>query len=322
MEIRVQSCIMLTIIGIAGSLGNFLVCIVYLMKRNTTTTCLFILTLSTNDLICDFVLIPLNIYMEWYEFTTNSILLCRSYHFFNTTIVPASCLLMTTIAVDRHFKIFYPHRQLITKYRAKILVASIFTISCLMGIIPVLAVDIKLNIMTNQTICSFEFFLVSQETVFAFRYFYNSIYIFSAITITIVYSIIYAKIFKKRREKIAQYKRYTRALNSKRNNLNLQIQSNLTGGTLSNTNDSIPFISSAIIKEFRTVCMLFMVSYLFILTYLPAILMTYEVIKTNLIIFFLYFTSTVLNPLIYCFMNINFRNDLKCILFRMCCKRS
>lgn len=61
----------------------------------------------------------------------------------------------------------------------------------------------------------------------------------------------------------------------------------------------------------KTAAMLFVVTVVFILTFLPAFLMTNEMIPQNIIIFYMYFANNVANPVIYSFMNKNFRDDLR-----------
>ena len=68
-------------------------------------------------------------------------------------------------------------------------------------------------------------------------------------------------------------------------------------------------------KDLRTAFMLFVVSFLFIVFYLPSITTTYLSLfntefAVNLYITHLYIVNSAINPMIYCFLNPNFRNDL------------
>ncbi len=68
-------------------------------------------------------------------------------------------------------------------------------------------------------------------------------------------------------------------------------------------------------KDIRTAFMLFVVSVLFIAFYLPSIIATnlslyFPNINLNLYISYLYFLNSAINPIIYCFLNPNFRSDL------------
>lgn len=73
-------------------------------------------------------------------------------------------------------------------------------------------------------------------------------------------------------------------------------------------------------KDIRTAFMLFVVSFLYIVFYLPSITATYLVLfipnlPSNLYITYLYFSNSAINPMIYCFLNPNFRNDLVKLFF-------
>jgi hypothetical protein len=72
----------------------------------------------------------------------------------------------------------------------------------------------------------------------------------------------------------------------------------------------IPFL--VLIRETRTAFMLFVVSIVFIASYLPSILATRSILPNdNLFIVYLYFANSAINPIIYSFINRSFRADLK-----------
>lgn len=68
----------------------------------------------------------------------------------------------------------------------------------------------------------------------------------------------------------------------------------------------------------RTAVMLFVVTVTFIVTFAPAFLMTMDVVPYNIVVFYLYFANNVANPVIYSFMNNNFRQDLKKLFTATC----
>lgn len=78
-------------------------------------------------------------------------------------------------------------------------------------------------------------------------------------------------------------------------------------------------------KDIRTAFMLFVVSFLFIVFYLPSIVSTYlalfqiQNVTSNLYITYLYFSNSAINPIIYCFLNPNFRSDLLKLFFKRGC---
>ena len=76
--------------------------------------------------------------------------------------------------------------------------------------------------------------------------------------------------------------------------------------------NAIPFL--ILIKDTRIASMLFVVSIVFVATYLPSILATRSILPNdNLYIVYLYFTNSAANPFINLFINRSFRYDL----FRM-----
>lgn len=64
------------------------------------------------------------------------------------------------------------------------------------------------------------------------------------------------------------------------------------------------------LANLKTAAMLFVVTVVFVVTFLPAFLMVLQLVPSNVIVFYLYFANNVANPVIYSFMNQNFRNDL------------
>ncbi|KAK3604547.1 hypothetical protein CHS0354_036276 [Potamilus streckersoni] len=70
------------------------------------------------------------------------------------------------------------------------------------------------------------------------------------------------------------------------------------------------------IANIKTALMLSVVALVFIFAFLPAWLMALKVVPMNVIVFYMYFLYNVANPVIYAFMNPNFRNQLKAIFER------
>ncbi|KAJ8319950.1 hypothetical protein KUTeg_001537 [Tegillarca granosa] len=66
-----------------------------------------------------------------------------------------------------------------------------------------------------------------------------------------------------------------------------------------------------LINNIKTAFMLSIVASVFIFAFLPAWLMKYNVIPSNIVLFNMYFVYNVVNPFIYAFMNKDFRQQLK-----------
>ncbi|VDI09418.1 cholecystokinin A receptor [Mytilus galloprovincialis] len=61
----------------------------------------------------------------------------------------------------------------------------------------------------------------------------------------------------------------------------------------------------------KTAGILFIVTVVFIIAFLPAWLMAMRVVRGNIILFYMHFSYNVANPIIYAFFNQNFRKDIK-----------
>jgi cholecystokinin A receptor len=66
-----------------------------------------------------------------------------------------------------------------------------------------------------------------------------------------------------------------------------------------------------LVANIRTAAMLFVVTAVFIVAFLPAWLMAHKLVPYNMVIFYGYFAYNVANPIVYAFMNKTFRRDLK-----------
>jgi cholecystokinin A receptor/hypocretin (orexin) receptor 2 len=64
----------------------------------------------------------------------------------------------------------------------------------------------------------------------------------------------------------------------------------------------------------RTAAMLFVVTAVFLIAFLPAWLMAHRLLDYNQVIFYMYFVYHTANPFIYAFMNKSFRDDLGKVL--------
>ena len=70
------------------------------------------------------------------------------------------------------------------------------------------------------------------------------------------------------------------------------------------------------LANLKTAAMLFVVTVVFVVTFLPAFLMVLEFVPNYIVVFYFYFANNVANPVIYSFMNQNFRADLKRLFLR------
>jgi len=64
------------------------------------------------------------------------------------------------------------------------------------------------------------------------------------------------------------------------------------------------------IANIKTAAMLFVVTIVFAISFFPSLAMTVHILPYNMTIFYMYFANNVANPIIYSFMNTNFRKRL------------
>jgi hypothetical protein len=75
---------------------------------------------------------------------------------------------------------------------------------------------------------------------------------------------------------------------------------------------------SNLAANIKTAFMLFVVSAIMIVVYTPALLISFHIISYNAILWNLYYFNHAANPLVYSFLNSNFRKVLKAILNKAC----
>jgi hypothetical protein len=87
------------------------------------------------------------------------------------------------------------------------------------------------------------------------------------------------------------------------------------GATSNGANSRAPLTRTRIdrmrMANIKTALMLFVVTIVFILSFLPSWLIALQIIQAPVIVFYMYFVYNVVNPIIYAFMNQNFRTELK-----------
>ena len=123
----------LSVLAAVGSAGNALVMYVFSKKKDKLTSTLFIIALATVDFITCLVVMPFTVYMEIVDFHVSSDVCCKLYHFFITSNIPFSALVMVAIAVDRYLCICHPFTSLLTLRRAKVLIGLLAAVAATLG---------------------------------------------------------------------------------------------------------------------------------------------------------------------------------------------
>ncbi|XP_062595940.1 uncharacterized protein LOC134257325 [Saccostrea cucullata] len=126
---------MLIIFSVIGVAGNALVLYGFSMLKPKKTSTIFILTLAGIDFTSCLVTIPATAAMEMVVFRVPYDPLCKAYYFLVTSTIPFSVFVMVAIAVDRYYCICKPFIQIMTKFRAKVIVFSLSILAIIIGFV-------------------------------------------------------------------------------------------------------------------------------------------------------------------------------------------
>lgn len=205
--------------------------------------------------------------------------------------------------------------------------------------------------VANYGICAPNDLLLSEDFCWYFQKVYNGLYLVCFVTVVVLYTLIYRSVLERRNRRLKQKRKLQSIVASlgKHRNGESTVMQEMVMMTFEtkepihhhhhhqqSTRDTIcrdqqaPTNNSSMgsktgrrkswsldsnwMANLKTAAMLFVVTVVFIMTYLPAFMMTLYVLPYNVIIFYMYFANNVANPFIYSFMNTNFRDDLRQIL--------
>ena len=182
--------------------------------------------------------------------------------------------------------------------------------------------------------------IIGANFMWYYQRFYMVLYLVSLVVVIILYVLIYHSVMvrRNRRERqkskalpLVQLQNETAQMSTVEETLLTQVNGDDKAAKEDNTdNSNAAKIKTAVkgslnrkstkkdnnrMANLKTAAMLFVVTVVFVITFLPALLMTLDLIPYNMTVFYMYFANNVANPVIYSFMNKNFRDDLKKIFF-------
>ncbi|ESO99554.1 hypothetical protein LOTGIDRAFT_158646 [Lottia gigantea] len=179
---------------------------------------------------------------------------------------------------------------------------------------------------TYYGICVPNEIILSNSTSDIYQKIYAALFLFSFIIVAVLYALIYRSILVRRawRNRCKRASCYTSVncgeLGMEETQLTAVAVNGIAPPLIGAAMGKGPIRAAAALREkmmyanIKTAAMLFVVTLIFIISYLPSWLMGLELIPFNLIIYQLYFLNNVANPFIYAFMNRTFRDDLKQLL--------
>ncbi|XP_071109385.1 cholecystokinin receptor type A-like [Haliotis cracherodii] len=177
--------------------------------------------------------------------------------------------------------------------------------------------------------CGMNEFIVSEEFTKGYQKVYTAVYIISFIAVAVLYTLIYKSILMRRAKKAKRKKRSHYHSVAGAEGAAGETQMTTINGNASAEKNDIPqqnqnqagskgsvkrqstLRETNVYANIKTAAMLFVVTLVFIIAFLPSWLMAHGLLPFNLVVFYMYFTYNVVNPVIYAFMNQTFREDLK-----------
>ena len=188
--------------------------------------------------------------------------------------------------------------------------------------------------------CTNNEFIVSEQFLLVYQKVYTAFYLVSFICVVVLYTLIYRSILvrraKKAKRKKMNYYQSVAGADPQTTGVDLHTMGNQTQMTVLNGNTTHTELKpeetnktkgdnhnksstrragagreTNLYANIKTAMMLFVVTLVFIVSFLPSWLTAHEILPFNYIVFYMYFSYNVANPVIYAFMNQTFREDLK-----------
>ncbi|KAL8558127.1 hypothetical protein ACOMHN_047972 [Nucella lapillus] len=190
---------------------------------------------------------------------------------------------------------------------------------------------------------------LSMEFMKTYQKFYASLFLLAVIAVFIIYALIYRSVVRRREWRRRQRSNrppskspVTVTVAAEAEEMELSTRNGTTTAANGGNNGGSSTVSTAnkngcnetqllnstdkkaskerrdfnFLANIRTAAMLFVVTLVFIVSFLPAWLMAVEVVNFHEVVFYLYFIYNVANPVIYAFMNHAFRKELKRVFQR------
>ena len=181
--------------------------------------------------------------------------------------------------------------------------------------------------------CETNELVVSVNFQWYYQKFYTSMYLVCLIVVVVLYVMIYKSVLFRRTQRQKQKSKSLYLIEVAKGNTAAQDDCNTENMLLDDMKNGCNSGSSrksgrmtesdverTILKKskdkvrmanLKTAAMLFVVAVVFIVTFMPSFLMALQLMPYNMTVFYMYFANNVANPLIYSFMNKNFRDDLR-----------
>lgn len=289
----------------------------------------FILVLAISDLVVCLVIIPATIQMELNQFRMEIDFLCKLFYVLFVANTTFSSLLISVVALDRYLYICHSLKRILTLFRAKMLVISLSLFAIFIGVMAGTAVSVK---PTPPEINSTEIYpepiLVCEEVEFisnitVFQKTFSTIvkrvnhgcFFVCILIVTILYSLVFWAIVsaRGRRHRLIVKKTCSNAPDSN-GDVIPQIRTSRSSSTPANRmfslSEKVVERAQCTFQNIRSALMLFVIALVYIVTFVPVLLMTNELLPQNLFLMYLYYVNSAANPCIYAAFSKSFRSGV------------
>lgn len=343
------------VLMLVGTFGNILVCCVYLNKQTKSSSHYFILALAMLDLLTCLIGMPTEVADLRYPYMFYAPAACKLLRFIESVSIIGSSMVLIAVAFDRYFRICRLGKHMTVKH-AKIMCF----VSVIVGILTAWPAcilfgekSVDVGIKGVEAIdCSTDDSM--RHTIYPTLYygFLFLLFIGCCIFFTVIYTKIGVVIWKRKKAKIGEQLPDAPSMKERPSSdcvSNEQISTEMSSDNEGSWESARRKSSmSAVnfkkqnsknqIKVTRTTVVLFAVTVAYVISFLPflIVMVLRSTIKgfedslspaAELVYKFCsksYFINNAINPIIYSFLNLNFRKDtrnfLKRIVASCCCR--
>ncbi|CAH1269392.1 CCKAR [Branchiostoma lanceolatum] len=316
-DVHIPIAAFLSVLCVCGILGNLLVIVVMIRKKQKLSSSFFILNMAIIDGVASAILIPLEVKSSLTMFNLfPNVETCRLFKWFECAAMLTSTFITVAIAVDRYLAICRPFKyassQIKAATRARIAAASSVALGMVLPL-PILPCYEFFNVNDQINFCELKYEGVAKYFV---AWYQPVIVLLCVIIVIVLYTIVYLDIRRTRR-RLSTKVGAAVGSNSRRPSSiqNFQVEK------LTKKRPSLSPLGAG--NNYRTVKLFVLVTFVFFFTWLPYCILNlnlgYLFLKTTTqlsinvfeVVSKLYLLNFILNPFIYAFVNKSFRQDCK-----------
>ena len=340
--------IFLALLMLAGTIGNLLVLYVYSCRFKRSSSSYFIISLAVFDLLACTVSIPTEIHDIQNKYTFYHQSVCILLRYSGTFVQYASAYLLVGVAIDRYIKICHPLKMIPSlKIKWMCIMATVF--GFFSSIPAIILFGIKKEKTKIASIWGSNCSIAEEFRGSLLRRYYfrvvTALFLLCVLIMIILYALIWCTVKRRRGSVIGDSVRRRpsdtdngrpmrikkqSSVNSDDNNNSVFLEDGERSSLKRGRRRRMSSVSAVLkkIKVTRTTVLLFAVTAAFIISYFPAIMAMMfqkEILRQRqgelIYTFFVKFTfiNNAINPMIYSFLNVNFRNECKKIFQKFYC---